>query len=71
MTFKQAVDDFARENKPFGDYWSMQLAWTSYVDYLNREGIIKDWQRQNWSNPCTPETFKKFNRKYYGVNYVL
>ena len=69
MTFKQAVEWFAREHTPYGDYWSMQLDWSCFVDYLQRDGQITERQRQNWGNPCTPETFKRFNRKWYGLTH--
>lgn len=65
MTKKQAIDSFL-ENKPFGDYWEMQLAWACYIDGLNRDGEITDRQRNTWDNPCTPKTFKRFNRKFKG-----
>ena len=33
----------------------------------NDEHMITERQRQNWGNPCTPETFKKWNNKWYGL----
>ena len=67
MTFKDAVRCFAEQNEPFGDYWSMQQAWGFYVDILCRQGSITIKQSNNWGNPCTPETFKRWNNKWYGL----
>lgn len=65
MTFKQAVKHFVDYNEPFSDYWSMQQEWGFYVDTLCREGTITIKQSNKWTNPCTPETFKRFNKKLY------
>lgn len=67
MTFKDAVKDFMTINKPFGDYWSMQSAWACYTDALCKDGVITSRQWERWDNPCTPETFKRFNQKWYGL----
>lgn len=67
MTFKDAVKQFAEENEPFGDYWSMQFAWSCFTDYLARDRQITERQRCNWDNPCTPETFKRWSNKWYGL----
>ena len=67
MTFKKAVEDFAKQYNPFNDYWEMQLAWVSYLDYLLVTETITKHQRENWVNPCTPETFKRWNNKWYGL----
>ena len=67
MTFKQAVECFANYNEPFEDYWSMQQAWAFYVDNLCRQGSITIKQSNNWGNPCTPETFKRWSNKWYGL----
>ena len=26
-------------------------AWNNFVDYLNRDGQVTDWQAFNWTNP--------------------
>jgi len=26
-------------------------AWNNFVDYLNRDGKVTDWQAFNWTNP--------------------
>lgn len=67
MTFKDVVKYFAEVNKPFHDYWSMQLAWTQFIDDLKMSDAITEKQRNNWDKPCTPETFKRFNQKWYGL----
>lgn len=68
MTKAQAVNYFTEVNKPFSDYWSMQLAWTQHIDDLKMSDAITEKQRDNWGNPCTPETFKRFNKKFKGGN---
>lgn len=65
MTFREAVKCFVNYNDPFSDYWSMQLKWEMYVDTLCRSGAITIKQSNKWGNPCTPETFKRFNNKFY------
>ena len=69
MTFKDAVKKFMNKSYPFHDYWEMQLSWSGYVDSLNRDGQITDKQYFIWGNPCTPETFNKFNQKLWNCVY--
>ncbi len=64
MTKAEAVKYFLESNKPFHDYWSMQLAWSQFVDDLEMSDAISMKQQANWDNPCTPETFKRFNKKF-------
>ena len=66
MNKPQAIAYFCEVNKPFNDYWAMQLAWSCFVDGLERDGYISMKQQANWDNPCTPETFKRFNKKFKG-----
>lgn len=66
MTKQEVVKYFAETNKPFNDYWEMQLAWTQFIDNLKMSDAITEKQRNNWGNPCTPETFKNFNKKFKG-----
>jgi hypothetical protein len=66
MTKPQAVKLFTDHNRPFNDYWSMQLAWSCFVDGLERDGEITMKQQATWLNPCTPDTFKRFNKKFKG-----
>lgn len=64
-TFKQAVDtflDYAPEGG-WSDYWSMQQDWASFTDGLVRDGTVTDRQTGNWGNPCTPETFKSWQKR--------
>lgn len=66
MTFKQAVDDFMSLAPEGGwsDYWSMQQDWEFYKDNLCREGTITSRQAHDvWLNPCTPETFDKWQKR--------
>ena len=67
MTFREAVRNFANFYGPYKDYWSMQQEWEFYKDSLCRCGSITIKQYNKWSNPCTPETFKDFNHKWYGL----
>ena len=67
MTFKEAVTDFVNIHNRFSDYWFMQECWECYKDSLARDNRITERQRYNWDNPCTPETFKRWNNKWYGL----
>lgn len=55
MTYKDAVKDFERRYHELYnnrvDYWTGQLQWSSYVDYLCKEGEITAKQYNNWSTP--------------------
>lgn len=55
MTKAEAVRQFKREYRKLyierADYWTAQLAWSEFTDYLNREGEITDKQFSNWSTP--------------------
>lgn len=62
-TFRNAVNTFKSEYGRFNDYWEMQQAWEAFKDGLARDGEITQKQSDNWGNPCTPETFKKWNGK--------
>ena len=62
-TFKSAVDTFKEESGRFNDYWEMQQAWEAFKDGLARDGEITQRQSDNWGNPCTPETFARWNSK--------
>ena len=67
MTFKKAVETFASIHNGFSNYCAMQLAWSCFTDCLAKDGQITEKQRCNWGNPCTPETFKRWNNKWYGL----
>ena len=72
MTFKEAEKDFVENHFRFTDYWQMQLSWSIYTDYLAKNNRITERQRCNWDNPCTPQTFKSWSKKWYGLrsNYA-
>ena len=67
MTFKKAVEDFVSRSNGFNNYGEMQLSWSAFTDSLARDKQITEKQRCNWGNPCTPETFKRWNNKWYGL----
>ena len=59
MTKKQAVQqfrwdwsDFLSNNPHFrGDSIAKRCAFNDYVDSLNKDGLVTDYQAYNWSNP--------------------
>ena len=55
MTYEQAVRQFQEIYKDLYikrvDYWTGQLAWSDYVDNLNRDMVITDRQRNRWETP--------------------
>lgn len=61
LTFRQAVQDFKAAGH-WSDYYEMQQDWESYKDGLERDGVISEKTRSTWGNPCTPETFKRWNK---------
>lgn len=61
LTFRQAVQDFKAAGQ-WNDYYEMQQDWESYKDGLERDGLISEKTRSTWGNPCTPETFKRWNK---------
>lgn len=63
MTFKDAVKGFSEMNEPFDNYCEMQQQWAVWIDLLCKQGTITQRQFSTWSNPCTPKTFKRFNKK--------
>ena len=69
MTYKEAKEMFIEISRPFNDYYEMQLAWSCFVDGLCRDRTITLRQYNNWSNPCTIKTFKRFNDKLKVVHY--
>lgn len=64
-TFKQGVDEFigAAPEGGWSDYWAMQQDWEFYKDSLCRDGVITQKQADSWSNPCTPETFDRWQKR--------
>lgn len=61
LTFRQAVQDFKAAGQ-WNDYYEMQQDWESYKDGLERDGLISEKTRSTWGNPCTPETFKRWDK---------
>ena len=59
MTKKDAVQqfrwdwaDFVKSNPNFrGDSIAKRCAFNDYVDSLNKDGLVTDYQAYNWSNP--------------------
>lgn len=64
-TFKQGVDEFigAAPEGGWSDYWAMQQDWEFYTDSLCRDGVITQKQADSWSNPCTPDTFDRWQKR--------
>lgn len=64
-TFKQGVDEFigAAPEGGWSDYWAMQQDWEFYKDSLCRDGVITQKQADSWSNPCTPDTFDRWQKR--------
>lgn len=66
--FKNICDDLYIKRV---DYWTAQLAWSNYVDCLNRNGDITDRQRNTWSTPFPygknlKPSREQLERKIYG-----
>ena len=56
MTYRQAVKIFKTEvaKELFDnhvDYWTGQLAWSTWVDGLCKDGTITNKQYENWATP--------------------
>ena len=59
MTKKQAVDQFRADwadlikSDPSwrGDVVAKRTSFNDYVDGLNKDGLVTDYQAYNWSNP--------------------
>lgn len=64
-TFKQGVDEFigCAPEGGWSDYWAMQQDWEFYKDSLCRDGVITQKQADSWSNPCTPDTFARWQKR--------
>ena len=64
-TFKQGVDEFigCAPEGGWSDYWAMQQDWEFYKDSLCRDGVITQKQADSWSNPCTPDTFDRWQKR--------
>lgn len=64
-TFKQGVDSFLAYAPEGGwsDYWAMQQDWEAFKDGLCRDGQITQKQADSWGNPCTPDTFDRWQKR--------
>lgn len=55
MTKAEAVREFKRNYRKLYidrvDYWTAHLAWSEYVDSLNKDKQITDKQASTWSTP--------------------
>ena len=52
MRYADAVRNFKRELKVGEyDYWTVYEMWSSYTDYLCKDGQITDKQYNSWSTP--------------------
>ena len=59
LTKKQAVkqfrwdwSDFLKSNPSWrGDKVAKRCAFNDFVDALNKDGLVSDYQAYNWSNP--------------------
>ena len=45
------ADTVANDPKWRGDTIAKRCAFNDYVDMLNKDGIVSDYQAYNWSNP--------------------
>ena len=51
-SFRESWRDFLESNPNFrGDSIAKRTAFNDYVDMLNKDGIVTDYQAYNWSNP--------------------
>ena len=69
MTKQQAIKDFVSFALPngWGDYWAMQVDWSAFIDGLCKDGAITQRQFDRWGNPCTPESFDRWQRRQFGM----
>ena len=59
MTKKEVVDQFRADWNVFlvrnphfrGDKIAKRTSFNDYVDALNKDGLVTDYQAYNWSNP--------------------
>ena len=50
--FRWDWSDFLKSNPHFrGDSIAKRCAFNDYVDSLNKDGMVTDYQAYNWSNP--------------------
>ena len=58
VLYHEAIEFFEEYVKPCiehayskDDSIAIREGWNDYVDMLNKDGEISDWQAHNWSNP--------------------
>ena len=50
-SFRESWRDFLESNPNFrGDSIAKRCAFNDYVDSLNKDGLVTDYQAYNWSN---------------------
>lgn len=68
MTYKEAVKQFRSENIDLYergvDYWTAHLAWSTFVDYLCKNGQITERQYNTWATPFTYGKPLKVTKRY-------
>ena len=64
-TYKQGLESFiaCAPEGGWSDYWAMQQDWEAFKDGLCRDGSITQRQADSWGNPCTPETFDRWQKR--------
>ena len=51
-SFRELWRDFLSSNPHFrGDSIAKRCSFNDYVDGLNKDGLVTDYQAYNWSNP--------------------
>ena len=51
-SFRESWRDFLSSSPHFrGDKIAKRTAFNDYVDMLNKDGLVTDYQAYNWSNP--------------------
>ena len=51
-SFRELWSDFLKSNPNFrGDSIAKRTSFNDYVDGLNKDGLVTDYQAYNWSNP--------------------
>ena len=60
--FRWDWSDFLKSNPNFrGDSIAKRCAFNDYVDSLNKDGLVTDYQADNWSNPFLDHGRRKSN----------
>lgn len=50
--FRSNWREFIKENRSWrGDSVAKRESFNNFVDALNKDGDVTDWQANNWSNP--------------------